>query len=227
MRQQNLKVVCVGDSTVGKSSLIDRLAHNKYNHNNVSTIGIAYNKYTHTCTDGTQLVMDLWDTAGQERYRSLIPMYYQHAEICLLVFDVTDRATYLNIGNIWYDELQKYLRRYDQQIRCYLVANKLDLVQHDEHTLDAILPRRIFKEEAVLRANSMTLSQDMGEIKYFEVSAKTGDGIQALLDDLCENAKELISIQPKKKLVALESSDSTIKTNRFSNFFSFSNCNIL
>lgn len=65
---------------------------------------------------------DFWDTAGQERFSSMHPSYYYRAHACVLVFDVTRKATYKNLSE-WYGEL----RQYCEGIPCLLVANKIDV----------------------------------------------------------------------------------------------------
>jgi Rab-like protein 2 len=65
---------------------------------------------------------DFWDTAGQERFEKMHPSYYHQAHACLLVFDVTRKATYKNLGK-WYKEL----REYRENIPCICVANKIDM----------------------------------------------------------------------------------------------------
>ncbi|KAM7298809.1 rab-like protein 2A [Ixodes scapularis] len=100
--------------------LVERFLLDAYKPRQVSTF--ALNIFRHqTKVDGEEVVVDFWDTAGQERFRTLHPSYYHQANACILVFDVTRKVTYKNLGN-WYKEL----RDYRPHIPCFCVANKID-----------------------------------------------------------------------------------------------------
>ncbi|CAJ0956484.1 unnamed protein product, partial [Ranitomeya imitator] len=107
---ENVKIICLGDSAVGKSNRPQQL----------STFALTLYKYTTTVDDKTILV-DFWDTAGQERFQSMHASYYHKAHACIMVFDVQRKVTYKNLSN-WYQEL----REYRPEIPCIVVANKID-----------------------------------------------------------------------------------------------------
>ncbi|KAJ8411144.1 hypothetical protein AAFF_G00171500 [Aldrovandia affinis] len=117
---EQVKIICLGDSAVGKSKLMERFLMDGYRPQQLSTYALTLYKYT-TTIDGKTVLVDFWDTAGQERFQSMHPSYYHKAHACILVFDVQRKITYKNLTN-WYKEL----REYRPEIPCIVVANKID-----------------------------------------------------------------------------------------------------
>lgn len=117
---EQLKIICLGDSAVGKSKLMERFLMDGYRPHQLSTYALTLYKYT-TTIDGKTILVDFWDTAGQERFQSMHPSYYHKAHACIMVFDVQRKITYKNLST-WYTEL----RDYRPQIPCAVVANKID-----------------------------------------------------------------------------------------------------
>ncbi|XP_041110596.1 RAB, member of RAS oncogene family-like 2 [Polyodon spathula] len=117
---EQVKIICLGDSAVGKSKLMERFLMDGYRPQQLSTYALTLYKYTTTINDKTVLV-DFWDTAGQERFQSMHPSYYHKAHACIMVFDVQRKITYKNLTN-WYKEL----RECRPEIPCIVVANKID-----------------------------------------------------------------------------------------------------
>ncbi|XP_034285937.1 rab-like protein 2B [Pantherophis guttatus] len=117
---ENVKIICLGDSAVGKSKLMERFLMEGFKPQQLSTFALTLYKYTAT-VDGKTVLVDFWDTAGQERFQSLHPSYYHKAHACIMVFDVQRKVTYKNLTN-WYKEL----REFRPQIPCIVVANKID-----------------------------------------------------------------------------------------------------
>lgn len=80
------KIVLVGDTGVGKSSLLNRLIHDTFNPDQMPTIGAAYHRmFAHHPDSGRTMDVEIWDTAGQERYKSLLPMYTRNAAVVWVV----------------------------------------------------------------------------------------------------------------------------------------------
>lgn len=116
------KVVLLGESAVGKSSLVLRFVKREFHEFQESTIGAAFLTQT-VQIDDTTVKFEIWDTAGQERYHSLAPMYYRGAQAALIVYDITSKDSFNKAQN-WVRELQKQA---SSNIVIALVGNKVDL----------------------------------------------------------------------------------------------------
>lgn len=143
------KVVLLGDSGVGKTALAVRWTLDQFVDVQQPTIGASYSTRT-VEYEGKSHKIQVWDTAGQERYRSMAPIYCQNAMCALLVFDVTDRATFDNLAE-WRNMVVQ------EQVPMIIVGNKIDLES----------ARVVQSEEAVLAARELNCA-------FFEVSAVTG-----------------------------------------------------
>nr|CAB3265393.1 rab-like protein 2A [Phallusia mammillata] len=119
--KETIKVICLGDSAVGKSKLVERFLVDGYKPQQLSTYALTLFNYE-TKINGKTISVDFWDTAGQERFSSMHPSYYHDAHACILVFDATRKITYKNLTK-WYQEL----REFRPNIPCLLVANKIDV----------------------------------------------------------------------------------------------------
>jgi len=118
---EKIKVICLGDSAVGKSKLIERFLMDGYKPQQLSTFALTLFNYN-TKVGDRDVTVEFWDTAGQERFNNMHPSYYHSAHACILVFDSTRKTTYKNLAN-WYREV----RQYRPEIPCILVANKIDV----------------------------------------------------------------------------------------------------
>ncbi|XP_075599243.1 rab-like protein 2A isoform X1 [Balearica regulorum gibbericeps] len=118
--EETVKIICLGDSAVGKSKLLERFLLDGFRPQQLSTFALTLYKY-HARVDGQAVLVDFWDTAGQERFQSMHASYYHKAHACIMVFDVQRKVTYKNL-NSWYKEL----REFRPEIPCIVVANKID-----------------------------------------------------------------------------------------------------
>lgn len=123
MNNLHRKLVLLGKSAVGKTSIASCLRNKDFDEYQETTIGAAYANI-----ELGQYKLDLWDTAGQERYLSLSPMYYRGSNIILLVFDVSNPLT---INRIYY-YLDKILEDVSTDYQCIIVGSKCDLVNLTE-----------------------------------------------------------------------------------------------
>ncbi|KAK4057597.1 Vacuolar protein sorting-associated protein 21 [Microbotryomycetes sp. JL221] len=122
-RPVQVKLVLLGESAVGKSSVVLRFCQNDFQANKEPTIGAAF--LTQRCRLEDKVIkFEIWDTAGQERFRSLSPMYYRNAQAAVVVYDVTKAAS-LEQAKTWVKELQ---RQANPNIVIALAGNKIDLV---------------------------------------------------------------------------------------------------
>ena len=120
------KTIIVGDSGVGKTSIISRYLK-KYNDKEKSTIGASFTNKLETI-DGKVILFEIWDTAGQERYRSINNIFYQDAYICLLVYDITKKESFDNIKEYWYKSV---LEESNEKTIFHIVGNKIDLLKDE------------------------------------------------------------------------------------------------
>jgi len=165
-RQFQFKLVLLGESAVGKSSLVLRFVRDQFDDYRESTIGAAFLTQTVTVDEQTTVKFEIWDTAGQERYKSLAPMYYRNANCAVVVYDITQSAS-LQKARTWIRELQ---RQADPNILIYLCGNKLDLAAN---------LRQVTQEEAQKYAEEEGLM-------WGEASAKSGDNVQNMFAEIAK-----------------------------------------
>ncbi|XP_054899202.1 ras-related protein Rab-5C-like [Poeciliopsis prolifica] len=152
------KLVLLGESAVGKSSLVLRFVKGQFQEYQESTIGAAFLTQT-LCLDDTTVKFEIWDTAGQERYHSLAPMYYRGAQAAVVVFDITNIETFERAKN-WVKELQ---RQASPNIVIALAGNKADIADK----------RAVEYQEAQTYADSKSLL-------FMETSAKTSMNVNEM-----------------------------------------------
>lgn len=165
------KVVFVGDTAVGKTSIIMRFHQNMFLENTSGTIGSAFISKEIRTKNGT-VCMNIWDTAGQERYRSLVPMYARGAAVVIVVFDLSDRESF--------EQLNEWTRVVKEEVptaKMILCANKCDL-SYD-----------VPKDEIETWA-------DEHDMQTMFVSAKTSKNIT----DLFDLAGELLPVVPREQI---------------------------
>jgi len=116
------KVLLIGDSSVGKTSICTRFTDNTFTDNFIATLGVDFKIRTLTI-DGFRVRLQVWDTAGQERFRTITQAFYRGTHGVIVVYDISDRETYDSVAR-WLDDTQKYAP--DSAIKM-LVGNKSDL----------------------------------------------------------------------------------------------------
>ena len=116
----SIKVIILGDSYVGKSSLINRLINNKFVELS-STLSIEYHTYIISIND-YKIRMQLWDTAGQEKYNSIISNYYKGTDVAIFIYSIDKQETFENI-QMWF----KHLKENNEDSLNILIGNKLDM----------------------------------------------------------------------------------------------------
>jgi small GTP-binding protein len=119
------KVVLLGDSRVGKTSIIARKLQGFQPQAANPTIGCHCSEIAVDIND-RKVLLQVWDTAGQEMYRALVPVYLRNARAALLVYDVADRESFISLGH-WYDTLMEVV---PTTTATFLVGNKIDLEAH-------------------------------------------------------------------------------------------------
>ncbi|XP_057584183.1 ras-related protein Rab-5A-like isoform X1 [Hippopotamus amphibius kiboko] len=152
------KLVLLGESAVGKSSLVLRFVKGHFHEFQESTIGAAFLTQT-VCLDDTTVKFEIWDTAGQERSHSLAPMYYRGAQAAIVVYDITNEDSFARAKN-WVKELQ---RQAGPNIVIALSGNKADLANK----------RAVDLQEAQSYA-------DDNSLLFMETSAKTSMNVNEI-----------------------------------------------
>jgi small GTP-binding protein len=124
------KVVLVGDTGVGKTSIIERYINDKYDENQKTTLVSSYTfKKIDIKKYNKSVSLDIWDTAGQEVYRSLSKNFYLNASIGILVYDISRKASFESIRDYWYEQLKTFG---EEKMIFDVVGNKTDLFQREE-----------------------------------------------------------------------------------------------
>ena len=181
------KIVLVGESGVGKSSMALKFVTGQYRVWQQSTVGAAY-LYRTIQVDGLRVRLEIWDTAGQERYRSLIPMYYRKTQAAVVVYDIS-KARSFERAKTWVDELKQDI----PEAVLAFSGNKSDLSDDS---------RAVEQSEAEDYARE-------NDLLFFETSAVTGMNIEDLFRGLAEKLLKLSGVQIKQE-------DSTPSTNTLS-----------
>lgn len=183
----HFKLVLLGESAVGKSSLVLRFVKSQFHEFQESTIGAAFLTQT-VCLDDTTVKFEIWDTAGQERYHSLAPMYYRGAQAAIVVYDVTNADTFARAKN-WVKEL---FRQASPNIVIALAGNKADLSS-----------KRVVDFE-----DASAYAEDNG-LLFMETSAKTAQNVNELMVAIAKKLPKNVTRETNLPLV--ESADDNPK----------------
>ncbi|PSR98468.1 Ras-related protein like [Actinidia chinensis var. chinensis] len=166
----SFKILLIGDSGVGKSSLLVTFISNSVE-DLAPTIGVDF-KIKHLTVGGKRLKLTIWDTAGQERFRTLTSSYYRGAQGIILVYDVTRRETFTNLSDVWAKEVDLYST--SQDCVKILVGNKVDRESE----------RVVSKEEGI------ALAKEHGCL-FLECSAKTRENVEQCFEELALKIMEV------------------------------------
>ena len=151
-------MVVLGDSSVGKTSIMHKYVKQTFSKTYKATIGADF--MTKELFVGEKLVtVQIWDTAGQERFMTLGPAFYKGADCCVIVYDITDERTFENLEN-WRDEFLHHAGS-DEGFPFMVIGNKLD--REEERAISA------HKAESWARSRAYS---------FFEASAKDGTNIE-------------------------------------------------
>lgn len=171
-----VKILILGESSVGKSSLLTQFVEQKFTGSHMPTIGVEYKQKIIEIDDNSLIKVQIWDTAGTERFRTITPVYYRNVDGVLLVFDITDKESFETI-NYWVEELNSNADI--ASIELMLVGNKNDL--EDNRTVN--------------RSEAEEVSSKIG-IPYCETSAKNYESTQEAFNKLINSI-----LKRKKKQV--------------------------
>merc|ERR1719218_397177 len=160
---QNIKLLLIGDSGVGKTCLMLRYAQGTFSETFITTVGIDY-KYKFIEIDGKKVRLEIWDTAGQERFKAITRSYLRGAQGILCVYDVTDANSYDHVTN-WMLQIKQYA---DLKVEKVLVGNKCDMTN----------------KRAVTETDGQELARKNDNIPFFETSAKAGINVNTAFETL-------------------------------------------
>lgn len=164
--EPTLKFVMIGDSGVGKSSLLTRFVEDVFSPSFMSTVGIDFKIRTITLNSGGRVKLQIWDTAGQERFRTITSAFYRGAMGAFLVFDVTEKESFLSLPR-WLEDVDRF--GIDPTVPRILIGNKCDLVA-----------KRIVGE-----AEAKVFAAEHGYM-YAETSANSGKNVQDVFVGMAE-----------------------------------------
>jgi len=162
---KTIQLLVIGDSSVGKTSLITRYTNGTFKEEYLATVGLDYYSKVEAINNQT-INIKLWDTAGQERYKALTQNYFRNAEGVLLTFDVTNTESFNNLKD-WIGSIKTNMESKNIFLPLIIVGNKIDMEE----------AREINKEDAEKFVSD-------NNYKYFETSAKTGEGVDDAIRDL-------------------------------------------
>ena len=192
------KVLLLGNSNVGKSSLFLRFVDDIWNDTFVPTIGVDFKIKTFDI-DEKKIKMQIWDTAGQERFKNIIASYYRGAHGILLIFDVTDKDSFKNLSN-WLIEIEKNASK---NVLKVLIGNKSDL-----------------EDKRVVTYNQGKEFADTYGLKYIETSAKKNLNVNEAFETLgrelmaASDDKRITKTKPNKKISVAKAQDLTPEKKR-------------
>ena len=165
-----LKFILIGDSSVGKSSLLVRLTDDRFLADPDPTIGVEFGSHLIQLDTGETVKVQVWDTAGSESFRSITRSYYRGAAGALLVYDVTHRPSFLNV-KMWLDDVRAHA---EEKVSVVLVGNMVDLVGEEDDR--ASRRRSKSKKREVSREEAQEFADKQG-LLFVETSAKSGQGV--------------------------------------------------
>jgi len=166
-----LKVIILGDSGVGKTSLMNQYVHKRFSNQYKATIGADF-LTKEVMIDDKLVTLQIWDTAGQERFQSLGVAFYRGADSCVLVYDITDAKSFDNLES-WMDEFLVHAAPRNQETFPFVVlGNKADMAKR--------------RQVATNKAKQWCTSKN--NIPYFETSAKEALNVEQAFYTIAKNA---------------------------------------
>eukprot|EP01017_Pseudomicrothorax_dubius_P009510 TRINITY_DN1323_c0_g1_i4.p1 TRINITY_DN1323_c0_g1~~TRINITY_DN1323_c0_g1_i4.p1 ORF type:complete len:253 (+),score=44.26 TRINITY_DN1323_c0_g1_i4:74-760(+) len=172
------KLVIIGNSGVGKSSLLLRFADDAFSDTYLTTIGVDF-RFRTLNIDGKNVKLQIWDTAGQERFRTITNAYYKGADGIVIVYDVTNQSSFDDIEKYWINEVESFG---EKDVELILIGNKNDL------SSDKIVPTELAEEYAKAR-----------KMMFFEASAKTAEHVNLAFLEISKKLMAKKPVHPKSK----------------------------
>ena len=174
---ESFKVVLVGESGVGKTSIITQFIDQTFQEDQQSTTGGTFSTKSVICDNGKTLKFEIWDTAGQERYRSLTKMFYKDANAAVLVYDITRKDSFEELQNYWSQQIKESS---PPNIILAIAANKSDLIN----------------QEAVEEEKAREFANELGAI-FVSTTATTVESINELFIEIAKKYTNATDIKIK------------------------------
>ena len=175
--EEIIKVLILGDCSVGKTNILTRYCTNSFNSQSKATIGIDFLNKDYS-KNGKNYKVQIFDTAGQEKFKSFIKTIYKGTNGVILVFDVTNKDTFNNIDK-WYKDAKDSI---DKNFSCILVGNKIDLTDS----------REVKTEEGKNKAQGFGMF-------YMETSAKDSINVEQAFNELLSEVCEKLSSETEEE----------------------------
>ena len=160
------KVVIIGNSGVGKTHILSRYLYDVFDKDEKSTVSATYSKKKVKTKKNKEITLQLWDTAGQEVYKGLTKLFYKNATGIIIVYDVTNRNSFEEIKNFWYNEVK--LNAPDN-VKIVIVGNKCDL----------------YLKEEIKEDEARTYAENIG-VMFQLTSALDSSGVDELFQNLAD-----------------------------------------
>ncbi|KAK8886707.1 hypothetical protein M9Y10_042174 [Tritrichomonas musculus] len=169
------RTVTIGDSSVGKTCIVNRFISDNFDPNQTNTIGSLFKTYS-TKRDGRDIELHLFDTAGQEQYRAIGSAYFRSAAAALIVYDISNRQSFLNCDE-W---LRSFREASPDQSLVFLIGNKLDM----DKTVNSESDNSTISLREVQKSEGEEWAQKNKCVRFFETSAKTGENVNKLFEEV-------------------------------------------
>ena len=175
---EKVKLMIIGDSSVGKSSLLKKYCKNEFSNSYITTVGIDFQVKILTINN-IKIKIQIWDTAGEERYRVVAKNYFNTSDGFIIMYDITNRESFDSVSN-WVEQIKESTPNYKKSV---IFGNKSDLNK--------------LRDVQINEGKELAKKHDF---KFFETSAKDGsnlnEGIESLVKDVL---KDIDSIKLKRR----------------------------
>lgn len=169
----SLKCLVLGEQNVGKTSMLGTLIDERFDSQSAPTIGIDF-RVLRAVVDETPMKLQIWDSAGQYRFRSIVSSYFRLAQIFIIVFDLTDRESFLKIRD-WRASVDNQVGD-TRSFLVYLIGNKLDVIRD-----------RVIDFDEIKR-----LAYELNFDGYYEISAKNKVGLNTAFESILIGANDAL-----------------------------------
>lgn len=188
-----IKLLLVGSSGVGKTSILERYTVNNFYQHFITTIGVDY-RFKNIMIDNYNVKLQLWDTASQERFRCITRNYYRNSHIIIICYDITDLHSFNDL-EYWINDAIKHL---SEPVLMAICGTKMDL-----------------KTQRVITYTDAKNYADYKNLEYFEISSKNNDGINFMFESLIKTKITELNFIKESKPIPDEEKYEILKINPY------------